>query len=77
MIKKEFFKTRKDGINLYRIYSDEDYRIIQEETGNASTPVFRQCCDEAIDVENAKYTYTESEEKIEEEVVIDDGNNTK
>ena len=69
MIKKEFFKTRKDGINLYRIYSDEDYRIIQEETG--------KIYDEAIDVENAKYTYTESEEKIEEEVVIDDGNNTK
>lgn len=69
MIKKEFFKTRKDGINLYRIYSDEDYRIIQEETG--------KIYDEAIDVENAKYTYIESEEKIEEEVVIDDGNNTK
>ena len=69
MIKREFFKTRKDGINLYRTYSNDNYKIIQNET--------RNIYDEAIDVENAKYTYTESEEKIEEEVVTDDGNNTK
>lgn len=69
MIKREFFKTRKDGINLYRTYSNNNYKIIQNETGNIY--------DEAIDVENAKYTYTESEEKIEEEVITDDGNNTK
>lgn len=56
MIKKEFYKTRKDGVNLYRTYSDEDYRIIQNETG--------QIYDDAIDVENAPFTYRESEEKI-------------
>ncbi len=58
MIKKEFFKTRKDGVNLYKTYSDEGYRIIQIETGN----IF----DEAIDIEDAPYTYEETNEKIEE-----------
>ena len=58
MIKREFYMTRNDGVNLFRTYSDEHYRILQEETGN----VF----DEAIDVESANYTYIETEEKIEE-----------
>lgn len=57
---KEFYKTRKDGVNLYRTYSNEKYRIFQVETG--------VIYDEAIDVENAPYTYKETEEKIEEEV---------
>lgn len=59
MIKREFFKTRKDGVNLYKTYSDEGYRIIQIETGN----IF----DEAIDIENAPYTYEETDMPIEEE----------
>ena len=32
MIVKEFYKEREDGIKLYRIYSDENYTIRQEET---------------------------------------------
>ena len=62
MIKKEFYKKRKDGVNLYRTYSDENYKIIQNETGN----IF----DEAIDVEEALFTYKESEEKIEDETQL-------
>ena len=58
MIKRDFYMTRNDGVNLFRTYSDENYRILQEETGN----VF----DEAIDVESANYTYIETDEKIEE-----------
>lgn len=57
MIVKKFLKTRKDGVNLYRTYSDENYKIRQIETG--------AIYDEAIDVENAGYTYEETEEKIE------------
>ena len=57
MIKKEFLKTRKDGVNLYRTYSDEGYRIKQVET--------EKIYDEAIDVENANFTYEETEEKID------------
>lgn len=56
MIIKEFYKTRKDGVNLYRIYSDEDYIILQNETGIEYN--------EAIDVENASYTYSETDKKI-------------
>lgn len=57
MVKKEFYKTRKDGVNLYRTYSDEGFRIKQVETGSIY--------DEAIDVEDASYTYEETEEKVE------------
>lgn len=57
MIVKEFYLTREDGVNLYRTYSDENYKIRQVETNIVY--------DEAIDVENAEYTYKETEEKIE------------
>lgn len=60
MVVKEFYMTRYDGINLYRNYSDEGFKIRQIETGTIY--------DEAIDVENAPYTYEETNEKIEEEV---------
>lgn len=56
MIVKEFYRTRNDGVNLYRTYSDTGFYIIQNETSIMYN--------EAIDVENAPYTYTESDEKI-------------
>lgn len=57
MIVKEFYKTRKDGVNLYRNYSDVGKRIRQLPT--------KIVYDEAIDVENAPYTYEETNEDIE------------
>lgn len=57
MIQRELFMTRKDGVKLYKTYSDEDFYIIQNETGRKYMA--------AIDVENAEYTYSESDEKIE------------
>ncbi len=57
MIIKEEYKTRADGVKLFRTYSDEGKQIIQNETGNVYA--------EAIDVENAPYTYSESDEVIE------------
>ena len=30
---KEFFKTRNDGVNLYRTYSDQGFMLRQIETG--------------------------------------------
>ena len=56
MIKREFYRTREDGVDLYKTYSDEGYTIKQEETGNIYA--------EAIDVSSANYTYTETGEKI-------------
>lgn len=62
MIRQEFYKTRKDGVDLYRTYSDLEVYIKQIETGNEYI--------EAIDVvdENGKirYTYEETDKKIEE-----------
>jgi hypothetical protein len=57
MIIKEDYKTRTDSVKLVRVYSDASKYIIQNETGISYI--------EAIDVENAPYTYTESIENIE------------
>lgn len=57
MIIREEYKTRADGVKLFRTYSDEGRMIIQNETGIEYS--------EAIDVENAPYTYSESEEYVE------------
>ena len=56
MIRRVFYLTREDGVNLYRTYSDEGYYIKQKQTGIIY--------DEAIDVEEAKYTYVETKELI-------------
>ena len=58
MVVKEFYRTRKDGVNLYRTYSDAGMYILQNETGVEYS--------EAIDVEGAPYTYTETDKPIEE-----------
>ena len=57
MIQREFYKQRKDGVKLYRTYSDAGMMIRQNETGVEYA--------EAIDVESASYTYTETETPIE------------
>lgn len=56
-IVKEFYKTREDGIKLYRTYSDEGYMIRKIGT--------EEVYDEAIDVETASYEYEETTELIE------------
>ena len=58
-IVREHYGTRKDGVNLFKTYSDEGMLILQNETGIEYS--------EAIDVENAPYTYSETEKKIETE----------
>lgn len=58
MIVREEYKTRNDGVKLFRTYSDEGRMLIQNETGITYT--------EAIDVENAPYTYTEGDEIADE-----------
>ena len=75
MIGREFFKTREDGVNLYRtidakvdskgeFIKDENdkliptgYKIKQVETGVPYS--------EAVDVENAPYSYEETNIPIE------------
>ena len=55
-IVKEFYKTRNDGINLYKTYSNEGYIIHKLNT--------EEYYGEAIDVENTPFEYEETEEKI-------------
>ena len=52
MLKTEFFRTREDGVILYRTYSDEGFMI--ERDG-----VFYE---EAIDPENSGRVYKETTE---------------
>ena len=58
MIKKDFYCTRFDGIELFRTYSDENLKIRQTETDILY--------DEAVDIESANWTYTESDIPIED-----------
>lgn len=59
MLVKEFYRTREDGVNLYRTYSDKNFRIRQIQTD--------VLYDEAIDVEDSIYTYEETDIPIEDE----------
>lgn len=59
MIKPKFYKTRKDGVNLYITKSENGFKILQVETG--------QVYNEAVDVEGVNYTYKETTEKIDKE----------
>lgn len=57
MIIKTFYEKRADGVNLYRIFSDKNVYIKQDQTGAEYS--------EAIDIENAPYTYTETDRPID------------
>ena len=59
MIIKEFYETRKDGINLYRTYSDQSVYIRKVGTEEEYT--------EALDVESAPFEYVETDKTIETE----------
>ena len=58
MIVREFYERRFDGVRLYRTYSDSNLYIRQKETGVVYS--------DAIDVEDAPYTYEETEDIIDE-----------
>lgn len=57
MIVREFYKTRDDGVNLYRHCSDKDVMLRQIETGILYG--------EPIDIEDAPFTYEETDVLIE------------
>jgi hypothetical protein len=59
MIVREFYITRKDGVNLFRTYSDNNRYIHKVGTDEEYS--------EAIDVEGAPYTYEETDKEIEDE----------
>lgn len=63
MIKTEFYKTREDGVDLYRTFSDENLRIRCDQ----DNAVY----DEAVNVQNSGYTFTETDEPIISEEISD------
>ena len=58
MIITEYYRTREDGVKLYRTYSDSGKVLVQNETGMLYS--------EAIDVESAGFTYAETDFNSEE-----------
>ena len=67
-IVKKFLETRDDGVNLYIAKSDRGYKIIQNETGSI--------IDEAVDIEGANYTYSETDIPIGEDITsLDEATN--
>lgn len=60
MIVRKHYMTRPDGVDLYITYSDSGVKIRQEQTGAVY--------DSAVDVESVLYTYTETDEPVEEPV---------
>lgn len=63
MIITEFYKTRRDVVNLYRTYSDEHRTVVREDGA-----VF----EEAIDVENSGHTYVEGDYLPDEEITAEE-----
>lgn len=53
MIKRDFYKTRTDGTNLYKTYSDQNVYIKKVGT--------EELYSSAIDIENISYDYEETE----------------
>lgn len=66
MIIREYYTTRKDGVKLYKTYSDIGFYI--QKSGTEET------YDEAIDIENAEYDYIETTQKIETEEDLNNEN---
>ena len=58
MIVKEFFRQRKDGVNLYKTYSDANFYIQKVNTNEIYIS--------AIDVEDAAFEYVETDKIIED-----------
>ena len=58
-----YYRTRKDGVKLYRTYSDSGRSVVREDG-----VVF----DEAVDVENSGHTYVEGDFLPDEELTAEE-----
>ena len=64
-IEPVYYRTREDRVKLFKFESPNGFYIVQNETNRKYTV--------AIDVENAGYTYSETDEKIKKDEEISDG----
>lgn len=60
MIQKQFYRTRKDGVNLYITFSDEGLLIKKKSINNENNTTYRN----AVDVESSSFEYIETDEPI-------------
>lgn len=60
MIQKQFYRTRKDGVNLYITFSDEGLLIKKKSINNENNTTYRI----AVDVESSSFEYIEIDEPI-------------
>lgn len=60
MVKKEFFGIRKDGVKLYRSYSDIGKQLRKVGTD--------EVYDDAIDIDSVNYQYVEIDDKVNYEL---------
>ena len=58
-----YYRTRKDGVKLYRTYSDSGRSIVRED-GTVYA--------EAVDVENSGHTYVEGDLLPDEELTAEE-----
>lgn len=63
MIKTDFFRTREDGVSLYRTYSDNNVKIRCNEDGGDY--------DEAVNIQNSGFTFYETDIPIESPEISD------
>lgn len=59
----EYYKTRRDGVNLYRTYSDAGRTVVREDGAVYA---------EAVDVENSGHSYTEGDYLPDEELTAEE-----
>lgn len=69
MIVKELYKTRNDGVNLFRTYSNENLIIRKVGTNEEYA--------EAIDLEGARFEYIETDKIIVNEADEDNNQNNE
>lgn len=62
MVKKEYYRTREDGVRLFKSYSDKNVYIRKIGTDEEYS--------EAIDVEDAWFFYEETDRPIEQEEIF-------
>lgn len=63
MIVTVFYKTRADGVKMYRTYSDDGKSVVREDGAEF---------EEAVDVENSGHTYTEGDRLHDEEITAEE-----
>ena len=64
MVQKQFYKTRKDGVNLYITFSDEGMMIEKKSTTLKRHINRKELYRTAIDVESATFEYVETDTPI-------------